>query len=64
MPIFGGAISTTMLVLLECPRCGEKQARVRVPEGERFECRACHATFSLDEGRTDEKRIPRGERER
>ena len=39
----GGSIGS--LIRLECPFCGEVQARAREPEGTLYACRRCHKQF-------------------
>ncbi|CAN5552780.1 hypothetical protein BH09MYX1_BH09MYX1_24110 [soil metagenome] len=41
MPIVFGAGALAGAIRLECPSCGEIQARARAPEGTVYSCRKC-----------------------
>lgn len=53
MVIFGSAAAAA-LVRLRCPKCGELQARARLPEAATYECRKCGATFTQAEGKAED----------
>lgn len=41
MPIIFGAAARAAVVRLECPSCGEIQARARAKQGTVYTCRKC-----------------------
>jgi transposase-like protein len=46
-----GGASRGAVLALRCPHCGERQARARTSEeGATYRCRACHRTFTREEG--------------
>jgi len=47
MIVVSGA-SQGVVVRLQCPKCGEVQARARKPRGARYACRRCGEVFEVE----------------
>jgi uncharacterized Zn finger protein len=58
MAIFAGA-SAGAVVKLECPACGEVQARARAPKGTVYECRACGRPIPTEKPRAPKRKSRR-----
>lgn len=50
MPIIFGGGTAGAILKLQCPKCGEVQARAREPKGTLYECRKCGHSFTREAG--------------